>query len=91
MVTGDKFRIDIWKTSRTFDRYSKQYKVALKDDRVQDLGGMINDNGFSTMIQNSGRTGTFSSFSNRNNDINIGKLSNPKPKNKILVIKIVFS
>jgi hypothetical protein len=91
MVTGDKFRIDVWKTSRTFDRYSKEYKVALKDDRVVDVGGMINDNGFSTMIQNSGRTGTFASFTNRNNDINIGKLGNVKPKNKILVISPLFS
>lgn len=40
--------------------------MALKDDRGNlDGGGVINENGFSTMVQNSGRTGTFASFSNR--------------------------
>ena len=66
MVTGDKFRIDVWRTARPFEVYSREYRVALKDDRGNvDGGGLINENGFSTMVQSSGRTGTFASFSKR--------------------------
>jgi hypothetical protein len=57
----------------------------LKDDRLQDTGGMINENGFSTMVQNSARTGTFASFNKKSSDFNIGKIGVSKPTNKILV------
>lgn len=43
MVSGDKFRVDVWRSSKSYDVYSKEYKVALKDDRgVIEAGGFLN-------------------------------------------------
>ena len=43
MVTEDHFRIDVWRPSKPFDIYSREYRVALKDDRGSiDAGGLLN-------------------------------------------------